>query len=104
MRSEKKIKGERPFGLSPFAFYITPLIILIPVGVNVEQQTNEYHVCDEGGAAVAHERQRQARDGHDADGHADVDKNVEEENGRQTDSDQAGEAVFGLYGNGQGAP
>lgn len=72
--------------------------------MNVEQQTNENHICDKGGTSVAQERQRQARDGHDADGHADVDKNVEEENGRQTNSGQAGETVFGLYGNGQGAP
>ena len=56
-----QVKGVRGVGSSSHVLrsYVSPpLIILIPVGINVEQQTDEDHVCDEGGTSVAQERQR----------------------------------------------
>ena len=56
------------------------------------------HVGEDGGAAVGDEREREAGDRHDADGHADVDERLEEEPDRDPGRHQHAEHVVGDLG------
>src|SRR5215470_9188028 len=49
------------------------------VAADRQKQADGDHVGEYGGAAVGDERERQARDRHDADRHADVDERLEAE-------------------------
>jgi SAM-dependent methyltransferase len=51
----------------------------VALAVDVEQDADRHEVGQDGGAAIGHERERDAGDRHDADRHADVDQHVERE-------------------------
>src|SRR3954454_3420741 len=68
------------------------------------QDANCHKGDDYRGAAVAHEGQRYSRDGHDPDGHADVDEDLEHQHRGDSAHDQRSVQVLGHYQNPQRPP
>ena len=68
------------------------------VSGNVEHQSDTAHVGHHVGTAVTEEGQGNACDGHDADTHTYVLKDVEQEHGHHPDDDQSTELVIGVEG------
>ena len=65
----------------------------------IEDQAYGDHIYEHRVPAVADKRQRDAGYWHDAQGHPDVDKDLECEHYRHADADEGAEVVFGKRGN-----
>src|SRR3712207_8280327 len=66
-----------------------------PLRVDRLQEAEGQKGRDDRRAAVAHERQRDAGDGHDPEVHADVDEDLEEEDADDATGDECSEQVLG---------
>src|SRR5664280_1195287 len=72
--------------------------------VNRLQQADRQQCRDHRRAAIAHERQRDAGNGHDPNSHSHVDKDLKHEHSRYTGRDERAEQVLGHHENTQGSP
>src|SRR5215218_3862827 len=76
----------------------------VPSHVDILQQTDGQEGGDQRRPAVGDERQRDPGDGHDADGHADVDEGLEGQHGHHPGGQEGAEGVAGHGGDAQSPP
>ena len=90
----------------PYAFFTCNLSLvpctlrnqLHPIAIQLQEYEQQHCEAPERRAAVTEERQRDADDGHQTDGHSDVDHNVEEENRRHAVAVNSAELRFLPFG------